>query len=112
MESQIANRTTIAQAFNTDALTTHRILQNLGWGFFRSFFTDYDAKWAEAHPFTNEDGSKSWHDIDIAFIERYFDLFAGNIFVTSAGWGEVKDGRVPWVYNNRYEKAAINFINK
>ena len=111
MNSQIADRTTIAKAFGTDPLTTHRILQNLGWGFFRSHFEDYDAKWAEAHPFTNEDGSKSWNDIDIEFIRQHFELFAGKQFLTSSGWGTV-NGKTEWVINCRYENASINFLSK
>lgn len=77
--NKIANRKTIAHQFQTDELTTHRILMNLNFGFFITHFGD-DAKamWKEAHPFLYPSGLQDYTSFSLNFLERYFNLFSQN----------------------------------
>lgn len=105
----IANRKSIAAFFGTDELTTHRILSNLCFGFFRSHFgADADAKWHEAHPFTYpNNASKDYTSISLEFIARNFELFARKQFVTGSGWQHnEKTNRMEYTYTTGYVDVA------
>lgn len=97
--NKIANRQTIADYFGTDQNTTHNILMNINWGFFRNHFGDDAEKmWTEARSLTN------W-SISIDFIEKHFDLFANNQFYTSAGWVmNPQTNKIEWTYKSGYIK--------
>ena len=108
--NKIATRTTIADFFKTDDLTTHRILMNLNWGFFATHFKDDANKmWDEAHPFLYPaHPSKDYTSISLDFIALHFDLFSKKQFVTSAGWEfNPQINKMEWTYNNYY----IDVIN-
>jgi len=112
--NKVATRQTISDFFNTDSLTTHRILMNLNWGFFRTHFkNEADKLWDEAHPFLYPShNSKDYTSLSIDFIQKYFDLFAGKQFVTSAGWefSEITK-KYEWEYKSYYIDAVILINN-
>jgi len=69
-----ANRDTIADFFKSDDATTHRILQNLNFGFFRSLIPDYDQAWEQAHIYG---GKVAYHKgINFEWLKRYVAIFA------------------------------------
>lgn len=105
----IANRKSIAEFFGTDELTTHRILQNLCYGFFISHFgSDADAKWEDAHPFTYPNNTaKDYTSISLDFIAKHFELFARKQFVTGSGWQHnEKTNRMEYTYTTGYVDVA------
>ncbi len=109
----VADRNTIAAAFNTCPLTTHRILQNLSYGFFRSHFADYERAWNDAHPFKYTSGNSiNYTEIDINFIKKHFDIFAGKQFWTGAGWTYNESiGKMDWRYTSGYTDVQPIFNN-
>lgn len=103
--NSVANRKSIAAFFGTDELTTHRILMNLCFGFFRSHFgADADAKWDEAHPFTYPNNpSKDYSSISLQFIAQHFELFSKKQFITGSGWvHNEKTNRMEFTYTTGY----------
>lgn len=109
--TNIATRPNIALAFNTDELTTHRILMNLNWGFFQTHFGENaQMMWEAAHPFLYPSGHKNFTEIDIQFIRSNFELFASYQFTTSAGWElNEKTRKCDWVYHSYYRTEPINY---
>jgi len=105
INNKIATRPNIADYFNTDELTTHRILMNLNYGFFVSHFGDEAKKmWDEAHPFFySAHPSKDYTSLSIDFIEKHFDLFSKKQFWTSAGWEiNPKTNKTEWTIKKGY----------
>lgn len=103
--NKIADRQSIAAFFGTDASTTHRILSNLSFGFFRYHFgTDADAKWNEAHPFTYHNScEKNYFLISLDFIADHFELFAKKQFKTGSQWQHnEKTNRMEFTYTTGY----------
>lgn len=103
--NQIATRKSIAVYFKTDELTTHRILMNLNYGFFKSHFgNDADSKWNEAHPFYYPNNIyRDFTSISLAFIAKYFDLFSTKQFYTTAGWKyNETTNRMDYSYDSGY----------
>lgn len=109
--NKVANRNTIAEAFKTSSLTTHRILMNCNYGFFRSMFGENaDKMWSDAHPFTYESGYRDFMSLNIDFINENFELFASHAFTTWAGWEHnSKTGKTDWVYKNWYRVEPIEY---
>ena len=69
-----ANRETIAATCKTDSLTTHRILQNLCFGFFATHFQEADKAWEKAHI---HEGKVSYHlGVNIEWLKENEELFA------------------------------------
>lgn len=107
--NKIANRSTIAEFFGTDELTTHRILMNLNFGFFKSHFgTDADMMWEAAHPFFYSNGIyRDYTSISLDFIANHFQLFSGKQFFTSAGWEyNEKINKMEYRYKSGYTNVA------
>jgi hypothetical protein len=105
--NKIANRKNIANYFGTDQNTTHRILMNTNYGFFRNQFGDDAEKmWSEAHPFLHSAyPSIDYTSMSIDFIEKHFDLFANNQFYTSGGWEmNTQTNKIEWTYKTGYIK--------
>lgn len=109
----IADRNTIADFFKTDSLTTNRILQNLNWGFFQTHFESPQIEWDNAHPFLYPNHpSINYHEIDINFIKKHFELFSIKQFWTSAGWKfNSKKNITEWTYESGYKNETVNFLN-
>lgn len=103
----------ISKYFNTDELTTHRIAQNLCFGFFIEHFgEDSEKAWKEAHPFKCVSCDLiDYRKVDLSFIKKHFELFAGLQLTTFSGWEwNEKTNRPEWTYRTFYRKAEIIFI--
>ena len=108
---KIANRQTIANTFNTDELTTHRICMNTNWGFFvHQFGDDAQKMWDEAHPFTYpEHPSKDYTAFSLDFIAKHFELFSTSQFWTSANWEYNPNiNKMEWTYKSGYQTIKNN----
>lgn len=112
-ENLIANRVNIAERFNTDELTTHRILMNCNYSFVARFLggENPDNVWTEAHPFSYPayDG-RDYTSMSLDFIAAHFETFASQSFKTTAGWKfNEKTGKMEWKYGSFYEVEHIVF---
>ena len=117
IDIRVADRITIAKRFNTDPITTHRILQNTNFNFIKHFLaSDDEVKaniiWDECHPFRYPaHDSRDYHSMDLDFIEKHLHLFGGKNFWTSAGWAFDEKNGTYWKYDNGYNDVALNFNN-
>ena len=77
-----ANRTSIQNHFNLSNKSTHRIMMNLNYGFFRyAFGNNADEMWNQAHPFMYPNSNrKDYFSFSLKFLEDHFSLFATNLF--------------------------------